>query len=84
MTDEQILLLFNRVIAAQLRHCDELDKYVAVEIPVGSPQVERFPGTVTEWVPRGGVPRCIIEDGDLPVIHVGDREFAWNGRRRSW
>ena len=21
--------------------------------------------------------RCVIEDGDLPVIQVGDREFTW-------
>ncbi len=37
---------------------------------------------MTEWVPRGGVLRCVIEDGggedgDLPVIHVDDREFEW-------
>jgi hypothetical protein len=56
---------------------------VAVEVPVGSPQVEHFPGTSTEWVPRGGVLRCVIEDGggedgSLPVIHVDDREFDWD------
>ena len=82
MTDEEILLLFNRVLAAQVRNRDELGEYVAVEVPVGSPQVERFPGTTTDWVPRGGVLRCVIEDGggedgDLPIIHVDDREFTW-------
>jgi hypothetical protein len=82
MTDEDILLVFNRTLAAQIRNRDELGEYVAVEIPVGTPQVERFPGTMTEWVPRGGVLRCVIddgggEDGSLPVIHVDDQEFDW-------
>ena len=83
MRDEEILLLFNQVIAAQIRNRDELGEYVAVEVPAGSPQVERFPGTATEWVPRGGVLRCVIddgggEDGSLPVIHMDDQEFSWD------
>jgi hypothetical protein len=82
MTDEEVLLVFNQVIAAQIWNRDELDDYVAVEIPVGSPQVERHPKTVNEWSPRGGVLRCVIEDGggedgSLPVIHVDDQEFDW-------
>ena len=40
MTDEEILLVFNRTVAAQLRRRDELGEYVAVEVPVGSPQVD--------------------------------------------
>jgi hypothetical protein len=80
MTDEDVLLVFNQVIAAQIRNRDELGEYVAVEIPIGSPQVEHQPETVNEWVPRGAVLRCVIEDGggedgDLPIIHVDDREF---------
>jgi hypothetical protein len=83
MTDDEILLLFNQVIVAQIRNRDVLDEYVAVEIPVGSPQVEHHPGTVNEWSPRGGVLRCCIEDGggedgSLPVIYVDDREFTWD------
>jgi hypothetical protein len=83
MTNEEILLLFNQVIAAQIRNRDELGDYVAVEVPVGSPQVEEHPGTVNQWSPRGGVLRCVIEDGGgedgtLPVIHVDDQEFAWD------
>lgn len=83
MTDEDILLLFNQVIAAQIRNRDELDEYVAVEVPVGSPQVEHHPECVNEWSPRGGVLRCVIEDGggedgSLPVIYVDDRELSWD------
>jgi hypothetical protein len=81
MNDEEILLLFNQVIAAQIRNRDELGEYVAIEVPVGSPQVECHPGTVNQWVPRGGVLRCLIEDGgsedgDMTIIHVDDREFT--------
>ncbi len=83
MTDEEILLLFNRTIAAQIRHRDELSEYVAIEIPVGKAQVELHPETVNRWCPRGGVLRCYIddgggEDGSLPVIHVDDQEFTWD------
>ena len=83
MTDQDILLLFNRTIASQIRNRDELGEYVAIEVPVGSPQVEHHPGTVNEWTPRGGVLRCCIEDGggedgSLPVIHVDGREFTWD------
>ena len=36
----------------------------------------------SEWSPRGGVLRCVIDDdggddGSLPVVHVDDREFDW-------
>jgi len=82
MTDEEILLAFNRTMTAQMRNRDELGEYVAIEVPVGSPQVEHNPGTVNQWSPRGGVLRCCIEDGggedgSLPVIYVDDREFTW-------
>lgn len=83
MTDEEILLFFNRTIAAQLRNRDELGEYVAIEVPVGNAQVEHHPGTVNQWSPRGGVLRCWIEDGggedgSLPVIYVDDQEFTWD------
>jgi hypothetical protein len=83
MTDEDILLLFNRTIAAQLRNRDELGEYVAIEVPVGNSQVEHHPETVNQWSPRGGVLRCCIEDGggedgSLPVIYVDDHEFSWD------
>ena len=83
MTDEEILLVFNQTIVAQIRNRDELDQYVANELPIGSPQVEYHPDTINQWSPRGGVLRCYIEDGggedgSLPVIHIDDREFAWD------
>jgi hypothetical protein len=82
MTDEEILLVFNRTIAAQLRNRDELGEYVALEIPVGSRQVEYHPDMSRQWSPKGGVLRCLIEDGggedgSLPVVYVDDQEFSW-------
>jgi len=83
MTDEEILLLFNQVIAAQIRLRDRQPEYVAKEVPVGSPQVSRCPETTDEWVPRGDVLRCILhdgggEDGLLPIIEVDGQEFTWD------
>ena len=83
MTDAEILLLFNQTIAAQIRNRDELGEYVAIEIPVGSPQVEHHPDTANQWSPRGGVLRCCIEDGGgkdglLPTVYVDDQEFSWD------
>ena len=83
MTDEKILLIFNQVIAAQIRNRDELDEYVAIEVPVGSPQVKHSPETINQWSIRGGVLRCYIEDGggedgELPIVYIDDREFSWD------
>lgn len=83
MSDEEILLVFNRTIVASLRHRDESGEYEAIEIPVGSVQVERHSESGNRWVPRGDVLRCCIEDGggedgSLPVICVDDQEFTWD------
>jgi len=83
MSDEEILLLFNQVIAAGIRHRDELGEYVAIEVPVGSSQVTHYPRPINRWAPRGRVLRCTIDDGggdddSLPVISVDDQEFSWD------
>lgn len=83
MTDEEILLLFNRTVAAQIRTRDELGEYIAIELPAGSPQVEYHPGTVNQWSRRGGVLRCSIDegggdDGSLPVVRIDERDFSWD------
>jgi hypothetical protein len=83
MSDAETLLVFNQAIAGQIRNRDELGEYVAVEVPVGNPQVKYNAGTVNEWSPKGGVLRCCIEDGGgkdglLPTIYVDDQEFSWD------
>ncbi len=82
MTDDAVLLLFNQFTVATMRNRDELDPYVAVEIPPGSPQVLAKPESENEWVPRGNVLRCVISDGGgedfmQPIIYVDDQEFSW-------
>lgn len=82
MTDDEILLRFNQIIALQIRRRDELGEYVAVEVAVGEPQVTHRPETVNQWTPRGDVLRCQIEDGggddgSLPVIYIDAQPFSW-------
>jgi hypothetical protein len=78
MTDEDILDLHNQCISASQNAADAFE-YVAVEIPPGRPQVE-YAAASDQWVPRGGVLRCVIddtsEDDDPVVIHIDDREFS--------
>lgn len=79
MTDQEILDSFND----HLRASEELrDAYehVAVEIPIGKPQIRYF-GAGDQWTPRGGVVRCLIDDGGPdgePVITIDDRELSWS------
>ena len=76
MSDEEILACFNATIAARDRQAAE-HPYVATEIPPGRPQIRYFPDA-DQWVPRGGVVRCVVEsdeDGQA-VIHVDGRELS--------
>lgn len=77
LSDQQILERFNETMRAR----DALvasHKHVAIEIPAGKPQVEYFaPGD--QWVPRGHVVRCIVDDGGPdgePIIDIDGREFS--------
>jgi hypothetical protein len=76
MSDEEILDRFNEMIAAQERLAEERP-YVAIEVPQGEPQI-RFVPEVGQWVPRGGVVRCLVDSDDdgHAVISVDDRELT--------
>lgn len=77
MTDRQILIAFNRSVRAM----EELSRnYVhrPVEIPAGKPQIRYF-AAGDQWVPRGDVLRCVIEDGGPDgeaIIWIDDRELS--------
>lgn len=79
MTDEEILELWNSGIAAS----DELladDDYVAMEIPLGQPQI-RFSKLARQWVTRGDVLRGEIlgfseGEPDEPFISIDDQDFT--------
>jgi len=75
MTDATVLDLFNDVIEAQQAMAAEYDDKL-IEIPPGKPQIH-YSEQSDQWVPRGDVLRCYIEDdeaGEL-VVHVDDQEL---------
>ena len=76
LSDEEVLAFYNATIDAQERLAAERP-YVAVEVPPGRPQIRYFPEG-DQWVPRGGVLRCVVEDDEQgqAVIVVDDRELS--------
>jgi len=76
MSDNDVLDCHNDVLRAQQLSVATY-KHVAVEIPEGLPQVE-YSEKCDQWVPRGGVLRCLIHDDEnrQPVIEIDNREFT--------
>ena len=75
MTDAEVLDLFNDMLEAQAEIAAGVD-LTLTEIPPGLPQIE-YSERSDQWVPRGHVLRCHIEDDEegKPVIHVDDVEL---------
>jgi hypothetical protein len=53
-------------------------EHVAIEVPLGHPQVEFFERG-DQWVPRGHVLRCVVQghsgdDPDEPFVTIDDRD----------
>ena len=69
MSDAAILELFNDTLRAQAQLAAE-HKHVAVEVPLGSPQIKYF-ARGYQWCPRGGVMRCLVEDDENGQLVVG-------------
>ena len=82
MSDQEVLDVHNDIIRAQ-RRMSAAYEHVAVEIPEGSPQIE-YAKECDQWVPRGDVVRCVINDGGFDgeaMVHIDDhglslREFG--------
>ncbi|MBX3028240.1 hypothetical protein KF840_25400 [bacterium] len=77
MSDQQILDELNAVLRADAEMFASYE-HVAVEIPAGRPQIRYFPAG-EQWVPRGGVLRCVIDDGGPggeAVIYVDDQPLS--------
>jgi hypothetical protein len=76
MSDEAILELFNDTLRAQAQLAGEY-RHVAVEVPLGSPQIRYF-ARGDQWTPRGGVLRCLIEDNEHGrlVVVIDDKELS--------
>lgn len=75
MTGEQILGLFNETLVAAAEAAGR-QPYVAVEIPPGRSQIEYDEGS-EQWVPRGGVLRCLLDDyGGEVRVTIDDQELS--------
>ena len=75
MTDADVLELFNGMLEAQDEVAAGVDPTLT-EIPPGLPQIE-YREKSNQWVPRGQVLRCHIEDDAEggTVIHIDDVEL---------
>ena len=77
MTDRDIIDVFNGILAAQERLLAAWDKTVTEE-PPGEKQMDYHEDS-GQWVPRGDVLRCIIDDGGPEgevTIHIDDKELS--------
>ncbi len=79
MSDAEVLEEYNECIIAQELVAASYH-HIAVEVPPGQPQLKYFaPGY--QWVPRGDVLRCVINDrgsrsGRQAVIEIDDQELS--------
>jgi hypothetical protein len=79
MTDRDIVDVFNGMMDAQERLLLPGWNKTVVEVPPGKPQIE-YHRDSDQWVPRGDVLRCIIDDGGGPddevTIHIDKVELS--------
>ena len=77
MTDADIADLYNDILESQQQLLAEWDTTV-IEGPVGEKQID-YHEMCDQWVPRGDVLRCIIDDGGPDgevTIHIDDKELS--------
>lgn len=77
MTDADIVEMYNDILDSQSALLEAWDKTV-VEEPPGEKQIDYHENS-DQWVPRGDVLRCIIDDGGPNgevIIHVDDQELS--------
>lgn len=83
MTDEELLELHNDMARSIETHRREYE-HIAVEIPIGKPQLE-YDKRFSQWSMRGDVLRCCIGDGGInedgltePEIEIDDVKLSWS------
>lgn len=77
MSDQEVLDVHNGIVRVQQEMAARYE-HVAVEIPEGSPQIE-YSMECDQWVPRGDVVRCVINDGGFDgeaTVYVDDHELS--------
>lgn len=80
MTDAELLQMHNDMAEGMIADRQRYES-VAVEVPVGKPQIE-FDKQFDHWSMRGDVLRCYVaHDSDnhgLPMIEVDDKKLTWD------
>jgi hypothetical protein len=77
MSDADIVDMYNEILDAQWGLLQQWDKTV-IEGSPGEKQIDYHENS-DQWVPRGDVLRCIIDDGGPNgevIIHVDDQELS--------
>ena len=77
VTDAEIVDLYNGILESQHRLLVKWDKTV-IEEPLGEEQIDYHENS-DQWVPRGDVLRCIIDDAGqngAVTIHIDDQELS--------
>ena len=77
MTDAEVVEMYNEILDSQWALLEAWDKTV-VEEPPGEKQIDYHENS-DQWVPRGDVLRCIIDDGGPDgevTIHIDDQELS--------
>lgn len=83
MTDTELLEIHNEMVESMEAHRREYE-HVAVEIPIGKPQIE-YDKRFGQWSMRGDVLRCFIGDSGInedgftePEIEIDDNKLSWS------
>jgi hypothetical protein len=77
MSDAEIVEMYNEILDSQWALLEAWDKTV-VEEPPGENQIDYHENS-DQWVPRGDVLRCIIDDGGPNgevIINIDDQELS--------
>jgi hypothetical protein len=75
MSNGEILEAFNESLRIDAKLAAER-KHVAFEVPLGAAQIEYF-ARCDQWVPRGGVLRCLVEDDQhgQVIVKIDEQEL---------
>ena len=77
MTDAEVVEMYNEILDSRWALLEAWDKTVTEE-PPGEKQIDYHEDS-GQWVPRGDVLRCIIDDGGPDgevTIHIDDQELS--------
>jgi hypothetical protein len=76
MSEGEILEAYNESLRNDAKLATER-KHVAFEVPLGAAQIEYF-SRCDQWVPKGGVLRCLIQDDEhgQVIVKIDEQELS--------